>query len=371
MNPDAMQSQQHTLLRISVVAATVILLGAGGQEHEAPPTASDIGKLVKTIVVGSSLQGKTPGLPSRVEASAQVDLAFNVSGPLIELPVEEGQFVAKGTLLARIDPRDFQYSLALKKASSIKAKSLYERYARLIKSKNSPVSMADYQRKKSEYEVARANAKQAQKDLADTYLRAPFDGVIAVKYVNNFENVEAKQAILRLEDISHIDIILDVPERDVVNVACIKRVDCAHDVGLVSFASTPEQTFPATVKEYATKANPDTQTYELTLTMPRPKGINILPGMTASVVHVQPAKEKQTAIVVPRTAVEQAEKGKGYAWVVDMDTMLVRKQEVKVVDKTGDTLQVLAGLSPGDRIVAAGTYLLKEGMKVRLFKPNM
>lgn len=162
-----------------------------------------------------------------------------------------------------------------------------------------------------------------------------------------------------------------MPERDVVNVECLKRADCAHDIGLVTFASTPARAFSATVKEYATRANPDTQTYELTLTMPRPKGINVLPGMTATVVHVQPTEEKQTAIVVPRIAVDQAENGVFYVWVVDMDTMMVRKQEVKVGDKTGDTLQVLAGLSPGDRIVTAGIYLLKEGMKVRLFRPSM
>lgn len=369
MKSQATPLQRHFLLIVWVLAAAAITLNSSAKENAPQAETADVGKLVKTMVLGTPSQADRTGLPARVKASKQVDLAFNVSGPLIELPFEEGQIVEKGTLLARIDPRDFENAFVLQHAVLNKIKNQYERYERLIKSRNTPISKADYDQKKSEYEVAKTELKQAKKNLNDTYLRAPFAGVVAAKYVDNFENVEAEESILRLEDISHIDIVLDVPERDVVHVECLMVANCEHDTGLVTFQSAPEKVFPATVKEYATKADPNTRTYELTLTMPRPQGINVFPGMAATVVQMRQGAEDNTTFFVPSTAVVQEDDGTFYAWVVDMDTMTVNKRGVKVGNKTEEQIQVVAGLNSGDRIVAAGSRQLKEGMKIRLWEP--
>jgi multidrug efflux pump subunit AcrA (membrane-fusion protein) len=130
-----------------VMAIQLSLLAACGEPEEATASA-DHPKLVKTIVLGGAQQGSGISLPGRVDAVDKVELAFQVDGPLIELPIVEGQRVKQGDLLARIDPRDYENFLDAAKAKLSEAQRQYERYAALIKTRTSPVSKAEVDEKK-------------------------------------------------------------------------------------------------------------------------------------------------------------------------------------------------------------------------------
>jgi RND family efflux transporter MFP subunit len=136
---------------------------------------------------------------------------------------------------------------------------------------------------------------------------------------------------------------------------------------VAEFAAAPGRQFPLTIKEYATRADPRTQTYQVTLQMPRPKGINILPGMTATVHGSPPVEQKgDDRFVVPAIAVFADEAGTSHVWVVDKDTMKVHKRKVTSGDLTGtDSIRIIDGLRPGEMIAVAGASQLREGMQVR------
>ncbi len=182
-HPSPMGPRPRFRLVALIACAATLLLAACGEKPEQETALPDYPKLVKTVIFqqegGVSLLG-------RVDAVDKVDLAFQVNGPLVELPVLEGQRVKKSDLLARIDPRDYDNVLAAAKAKLDEAQRQYERYAQLIKTRTSPVSQAEVDQKKADYEIARSVADQARKDLDDTYMRAPFNGQIAARYVDNY-----------------------------------------------------------------------------------------------------------------------------------------------------------------------------------------
>ena len=92
-----------------IVALAFFLSSCGKKEEE--KVTEEVARPVKTMTVTSAGEALRRTFPGRVRAAQRVDLAFQVDGPLIELPVDEGQEVKKGSLVARIDPKDFQVNL--------------------------------------------------------------------------------------------------------------------------------------------------------------------------------------------------------------------------------------------------------------------
>ncbi len=357
-----------------LTAALLIFIISCG-EKEADVTERMVIRPVKMMTLTSEGAISKLTFPGKVRAAQRVDLAFQVPGPLIELPVREGQEVKNGDLLARIDPKDFQTNLrkaegqlAKAKAARERAESEYDRILRIRKEDPGATSQSMVDRRleavnasKAEINSLEATVEGANNQLSYTYLRAPFTGVIAKRYVDNFEEVRAKQPIVSLQDISDIEILIDVPENV---MATLKKGSVKT---FAEFASAPEKQFELTGKELAKEADPKTQTYRAVLTMPSPQGIRILPGMTANVTaHIQGQEGDAIPLVIPAIAVFADEAGTSNVWVVDLDTMTVHKRKVTTGDLTGtDSIHVLEGLNPGDRIVVTGVSQLREGVQVR------
>jgi RND family efflux transporter MFP subunit len=338
----------------------MILQGCGKKEEPAP---KEVVRPVKVMTVQGSGGSINMTFPGKTRANRRVDLAFKVPGPLVELPVEEGQEVKKGQLIARILPRDFKINLDQAKAQAINAERQFDRYKELYIRKQ--VSKAEFDRFKASRDVAAAQLEDAQNALKDTYLKAPFDGVVAKRYVQNFEEVQAKQPIVFFQDISKIEVLVDAPE---TVVATIRRGEAIESTA--TFAVAPQKQFPLELKEFSTEADPQTQTYQVVLVMDRPKGINILPGMTATVTGTRSAKaDAAQRIVIPAIAVMEDPQEKAFVWVLKKEDMTVHKTMVTVGEMTGsDNILVRDGLTGGEQIVTSGITKLQEGMKVRIWE---
>jgi RND family efflux transporter MFP subunit len=340
--------------------ALAFSLPACKKKEEAPREVVRPVKLTTVEAGGGEVRRTFPG---KVRATRRVDLAFQVSGPLIELPVKEGEQVRKGRLLARILPRDFETAVSRARAKALEAEQQYQRYRDLYIKKQ--VSKADFDKYKSQFDIAKAQQKESEDALADTYLRAPFAGVIARRYVENFQDVKAKEPVVSLQDISHLELLVNIPEYLMSSL----REGGEHDV-IAEFATAPGREFPLKIKEYSTEADPQTQTYQMVLEMPAPEGVNILPGMTANVTG-RPPKDVEGAgeggvMAVPAVAVFSDETGKSLVWVLNEEAMTVHARNVATGELIGaDSIQVLDGLEPGERIAVAGVKMLREGMKVR------
>ncbi len=326
--------------------------------QQEPQKKHDVIRPVKIMKVKDTAQILTQGFPGVVRASRRAILSFKVSGPLVELPIEEGQYVRKGDLIAQIDPRDFRIAVKEALARYREAEQQFRRYKELYAKRQ--VSKADFDRYLAARDVAKARLEDAKNALCDTTLTAPFDGVIAKRYVENFYKVKAKEPIASLQDISKIEIVVNVPE---LIMAALK--DNSADKVSVSFESIPGKEFPLEIKEYSTEADPATQTYEVVFVMASPEGASILPGMTATVT-ASFRNQKGLEIIVPALAVLDAPGDKPYVWVLDEKAGVVHRRFVSVGSlKDSCCIRVTDGLKPGETIVIAGVAKLADGMKVR------
>ncbi|MCG8616961.1 MAG: efflux RND transporter periplasmic adaptor subunit [Desulfobacterales bacterium] len=356
----------RTVLRketiILACAAGLVLTAACEKKEEAPP--AEVVRPVKVMTVTPTGAGAVMTYPGKTRANRRVDLSFKVPGPLVELPVEEGQQVKKGTLIARILPRDFKIALDQAKAQAVNAERQYDRYKELYVRRQ--VSKADFDRFKAERDVAAARLQDAKNALKDTYLRAPFDGIVAKRYVDNFEEIQAKQPIVFFQDNSKIEVLVDAPETVIANL----RQDDENIDAYATFAAAPDKKFPLALKEYSTEADPQTQTYQVVLIMDPPKGLNILPGMTATVTgkHVSGATG-EPRVVIPAISVMEDASGNSFVWVLDKTAMTVKKHTVAAGEMTGaGSIIVRDGLAGGETIVTSGVTKLRDGMKVSIWK---
>jgi RND family efflux transporter MFP subunit len=364
------------LYKIIIATLTLTLLFSSCGKREEVETKRSIIRPVKMMTVLSSGDFGKRQFPGQVRASRRVDLSFKVDGPLIELPVEEGKPIKKGQLVARIDPKDFESNLRSSEGRLVSAdaalqlaKTEYDRVIRIQKEDPGAVStfMVDRRRKGVDSAEADIQSLQAQVDAAKdqhsyTYLRAPFSGVIAKRYVDNYQKVRAKELIASLDDVSQLEILVDIPE----NLMAVIKAGNAHPVA--TFTSVPGREFDLSVKEFETRADPTTQTFRVVLVMSAPEGIRILPGMTATVSGkgVGATRQEEEQYIIPAIAVVGGEAGSSKVWIVDREKMTVHGRKVTTGALTGtDSIEIIDGLESGDTIAITGVNLLREGMQVR------
>jgi RND family efflux transporter MFP subunit len=353
------RGQNAVALLVSLLLAAVLSAGCSKEEKV---ERVEVVRPVKVMTIQTGSAALSHSFPGTVRAARRAELSFKVSGPLVALPVEEGQHVKKGDLIAQIQKRDFQTALAEARARNLEAEKQFRRYKELYAKKQ--VSRADYDRYRAARDVARAQLEEARNRLKDTTLRAPFDGVISKRFVENFQKVQAKEPIVNLQDISRIEVLVDVPELLMAAFRARKNLKIT-----ARFESIPGRKFPLEVKEYSTQADPATQTYQVVLVMDQPKEANILPGMTAmvsaEVIEPVPGVGAQD-IVIPAIAVLDAPGNHPYVWRYDAKTSTVHKVPVKIGRLEGSSnILVKEGLKGGETIVIAGVTQLEEGMKVR------
>ena len=406
--------------RGAAVVGFVTMLVLVGCQEEVEQEA--VVKPVKTIILGESAAGGGRIFPGVVQAAQRARLSFRVSGPLVQLPINQGQKVRRGALLAQIDPRDFETqvknlearlanlhaqrramdsarpedirrleaNLAASEARLLEANATFRRYQRLYENDN--VSKAEYDQRRAARDVAVADVRsseealkigrmgareedieameaqvralgaqlqQAKDGLRDTSLRAPYDGIVAERYVENFEYVPAQREIVSLQDISIVEIVAQIPETIVAGA----RQGQSSDF-VARFGSLPGREFPAEIKEFATQADPVTRTYAVTFQIPQPSEANIFAGMTAEVMLKGRAAD-ETVFSVPVSAVFTDENGQQSVWVIDKQSMTARKAKVTVGDLVGESAMIRVGVNTGDQIVTAGASYLTEGQKVR------
>ena len=163
------------------------------------------------------------------------------------------------------------------------------------------------------------------------------------------------------QDVDEIDVVVDIPET--VMAADLRSADIVQMLATFNAATGLE--FPVHIKEVAQRADPVTQTFTVRVGMKAPPGINLLPGMTGSVtLTYHRASILGGQILVPTTAVVKESTGAELAWGIGPDGNVTRRP-VKTGEVTGDSIVVLDGLQPGERIAVAGVAFLRDGMKVR------
>lgn len=411
----------------AVAAALYLFAGKGTVEKDAVQTPLQ-SRPVKYMTVAARNAGGERTFPGKVVASQKVDLAFRVSGQIIELPSVKGVYVEEGTLLARLDPRDFQIQLANAKnelgnaraqLDAMRAGARKEEVAMLSSKVESAraqmndalttmdrveklykaggFSRAEYDKARTSYQVARSAYQSASQELArgragarpediaameytirgiegrvaaaenalkDTELRAPFGGVVVERYADNNQSVQKDQPVVSLQDLGSLEVSISVSER----LVALARRDVLTRAA-ARFSTLPDKRIPLTYREASASADPQTQTYLVTFSLQKPEEITVLPGMTVDVIVTGLDPASPGSLEVPSEAVFAGKGTEHFVWKISgTDPLKVTAVPVLVSGFRADMAEVKGELAPGDRIVTAGVSFLQEGDPVTLYE---
>jgi RND family efflux transporter MFP subunit len=336
---------------------------------EAPAPEAPAARPVKLLTIGGTQSGGELEYPGMVGAAKEAEVAFEVAGRITKLPVEEGDKVKKGAVLARLDARDYQSAVDAANADLNAARAEHERLKALFA--RSAVSRQELDTARRNKEVAETSVQRARKALEEARLVAPFAGTVAKKFVDEFQNVQAKQPVVLLQDDSGLEIRIAVPEGDLgrVKPGLDPKDASAKAKPMVEVSSFPGRKFPATMKSFSTTADPATRTFSAAFSFEKPDDIVIRPGMTARLTATLPdagGVEAVGSVLIPSVAIRDDGAG-SFVWVVD-DAMAVAPRSVEMGELVGDQVKIVGGLDAGDVIVTSGVQQLREGVTVRRFE---
>jgi RND family efflux transporter MFP subunit len=295
----------------------------------------------------------------QVEPLRTVDIAFQIPGQIIELLPDEGARIAAGTAIARLDPEDHRLALDHAQAVLALAKAEHLRILELVERNVSPTAHLD--RAQAELRQAEVAVEQAERHLDQTVIFAPFEALLARRLSETWGNVTPAAPVLRLQDVTQMLITISLPEELAVQVR--SAPGAFHAVA--QFPALPDLELPVELARFFTEADPVAQTYAVKLAL-QEQDERILPGMTATIELRSAAP--QVRLFVPVAALDTTSGASPRIWVVAPDGT-VRPRTVSPGLPEGESIEILDGLAPGERIVAAGWWQLAEGQRVQPVGP--
>ncbi|MGC9450041.1 MAG: efflux RND transporter periplasmic adaptor subunit [Oceanipulchritudo sp.] len=340
-----------------MLLALLFLSGCG---KETSTREEAVVRPVKILAITASDKGAPLEFPAVIRARNSVELAFNVPGQVTELPVIEGEPLAEGALLASLDNTEYKARLQAAQAALELSQTDFDRFNDL--SKSGAVAIAELDQKRAALQAAKSDLELAQKSFEDTVLRAPFDGLVSRRLVQNFTNVQAKQPVMVFQSVRPLDVVIDVPEPMVIRSAYDKSEPPPTEV---RFDSLPGIALPVFFREVSTEADPQTQTFQVAFSLEDTGEITVLPGMSAVLVAERAAVGGDPVYLLPPLAVTADTEGGRSVWIYDPATSEVAQREVEVGLLRDEGIEIISGLTEGDQVVVAGVAQLSPGMKVR------
>ncbi|RFO98431.1 efflux RND transporter periplasmic adaptor subunit [Rhodoferax lacus] len=327
-------------------------------------------RAVKVLTVGAGTQQTSAEYSGEVLARVESRLGFRVAGKIIRRPVELGQRVKAGQVLAQLDPQDYKLSEAAARAQLAAAATNrdlaaadFKRYKDL-KDQNF-ISSAELERRDSTRKAAQAQFDQAQAQLsgqgnqaAYTTLVADVSGVVTAVDAEVGQVVAAGTPVVRIAQDGARDVLFSVPEDKVQAL----RVGSAAQVK----AWASQTTVQAKLREVAASADPVTRTYAVRAALDAKDDLPL--GSTVSVTPAALAHGDQAVVKLPTSAIFR-DGNASAVWVLDTANMTVKLTPVEIATADGNEVVLRSGLQPGMQVVSAGVHVLSPGQKVSLYQP--
>ena len=350
-------------IKIVLIPIVLFLLSACGDDL----TYKDFGLArVSVMNIEETVKGDSLYFPAVANAAERSHLSFRVAGEVSKVYVKEGDRVMKGAIIAELEPTDYQLEVDNAAARYSVINSQHRRSKPLVK--KGLLAKSQFDEIAAQRLIALAELELAQLRLSFTHLKAPVDGIISRVSVDQFENIQVGQNIVNIHSINSVEVLIQLPDRIYVRQPDqdrLSRIDA-----IVRVPSGNE--YQATIKEFTTEPNPQTGTFNVTLSLPMPKQEYILDGMAVEVTSRSKSVglELKRGVQVPIEAIfnqdgDALDRQSKFVWRVNDDNT-VTKQKIVIGKASQNSIQVLSGLEPGQKIVTAGMSRLTEGSKVQI-----
>ena len=307
---------------------------------------------VKTVMVSHNSVENQQTYVGIIEEREGTAVSFTSMGIVKRIPINEGQFVSKGQVIAEIDDTQARNLLNGAKAQMEQANDAFKRYKMLYENGSLPeVQWVEIQSKVAQ---AKAQFDVAQKNLADCQLIAPVSGFIGRKQIGVGETVLPSQAVVNILDINTVKVKVSVPEAEISRInpqtPSSIRVDAI------------EHSYQGGRIEKGIQADALTHTYDIRIHVEN-SDHKLLPGMVASVSFLSSSAQPSEQITLPITSVQKKADGSLFVWTIDKDST-VHRTTVHIGNTQGNHISVTSGLQLGQRVVTEGYQKLNEGTKV-------
>lgn len=350
-----------TVLRIAGVVVACVLVAGCGKKAEQPEPIRPVLSMVVAPLEATSL-----AVVGTVEPQFRTDYGFRMLGRLIARPVNVGDTVEKGQLLAAVDP--FAAELAVRSALAelstaqgqfANASNTANRQRTLIESgatTKATLDSAEQSSAAAQAAVTRAqsNLTKAREQLSYTKLEAEYAGVVTAVGVQVGQIVNPGQTVVTVARPDIREAVIDVADE----LAGMLKIGTPLTVRLQL-----DQRIQAAgkVREVAPQADAVTRTRRVRITLEAPPDTFRLGSTITTLIPDKPRR----GYPLPSTAI-LTENGQSSVWVIDPATKSVSKRKVQVVRDDDNSVEVTDGIKAGERVARAGVHQLKEGQRVRL-----
>jgi RND family efflux transporter MFP subunit len=346
---------------LAIILAAISL--GGCRETHAQDDPRTWTPMVEVTTV-QSIQSSQVAFTGIVEARVQSNLGFRVPGKVIQRLVNAGDFVHRGQPLMRIDRTDLELAVAAKNAAvaSTKARAIETatdetRYRTLLTA--GVASKQSYDQAKAAADTAGAQLRQAEAEAHEAnqeasyaVLAADADGVVMETLAEPGQVVSTGQTVLKLAHRGAREAVVNLPETVHPALGSIARATLYDGVGGRS---------PAYLRQLSDTADPQTRTYEARYVL---EGAAANAPLGSTVTVYLPSQEQAAGTEVPLGAVCDLGKGPG-VWVVDAADSSISFRPVRIRSIGTERASISAGVRPGERIVALGGQLLRQGEHVQ------
>ncbi len=356
--------------KITVFTALAIGLALAGCDDAPPAETAERVRAIKAFVVSERAGADQRRFSGTLVASDTSGLAFAVSGTVADVKVTQGARVSAGQVLAKLDSTPFDLNvqaakaeLAASRARFSEKKGELDRQQQLfdkgwVAKAALDQALAAHQSAEAELNLARTRLGTAQRDLEKSVLRAPFDGLIAERSVEPFEEVQAGAPLFQINSEGALETVFSVPDKVIDRMSI--GVDVIVDVGTIDFCGCT-----AIISEIGS-ASGNANTVQVKASLLNAND-GMLPGMAANVTVPLSDDSKEQGFLVPLTAIAPGDDtAQGYVFVFDPKAEVVRKVPVQGGDGVdGNFVEIIGGLGLGDVVASAGVSFLRDGQRVR------
>ncbi|MBI4721322.1 MAG: efflux RND transporter periplasmic adaptor subunit [Chitinivibrionia bacterium] len=283
-----------------------------------------------------------------LEREREVDIITKSSGDITKLFIEEGSKVASGQLLCQIEDEEQRISFEEARINMEKEEQEHRRIVTMHEQKL--ISDKEYSDVKYRCELAGNRYEAARLKYEYTKIRAPFNGVITQRFVDEGENVAAGMKLFQIADVSPLLVTMFLPENEIAAIHEGQAVYLSPD-------NDPGRTYPGKIVRCAPQVDDRTGTVKVTAEVESE-------GMPGSFMRIKIVTDTHDqCLSIPRRGLV-ADAGDLFVYIAEADT--VRKKAVSVGYQDESYAEVLSGLEPADSVVVVGQGALKTGSKIRI-----
>lgn len=285
-----------------------------------------------------------------IEEKSSIALGFSSLGIIESIYVSEGEIIRKGQLLAKLDNSSARSLLEAAEATLKQAQDGYGRLKSIYEKGSLPeIQMVDMETKLHQ---AQSSFDLAEKNLRDCSLYAPANGVVGKKLAEAGEYAVPGKAILTILDISTVKVKFSVPENEISKI----QSDCESEITVTALGS---RKFTGSKLEKSVMANSISHSYPAHVILNNP-GKELLPGMVCNIKLNLP--DHSRGIVVPVVIVQTTPDGRKFVWI-DKNG-IAKRSFVTTGAVRGNGVEILTGLSAGDKVVTGGYQKISEDDKI-------